>query len=365
MKNNSSKNPENIPVYNSGKGEYYLSRLVETLGMLSIPVLPSGYTTGPRFIRLKIIPDISKKVTFSKISNRAVDIQLGLSLSAPPLIQAQSGYISCDVQHDEWRPCDVRSLVHDAKLSSRSVVPFPIGRKIDGSVMMGDLADPVMTSCLIGGTSGSGKSELIRSLVVGITLLNPHTPFSFILIDPKRVTFTDFVSFPSLSMPVIMDPDKAMEILGGCVGEMEDRYIQLEKAGYSNISDYNIHESEPMIRCIVVIDEYADLIMNIGSKEALETAIQKIGQRGRAAGFHLILATQRPDARIITGVIKANLQLKIALKVTSSTNSRIILDESGAECLAGYGDMLIGGSVPVQRLQGALVSPEDYSACLR
>ena len=139
--------------------------------------------------------------------------------------------------------------------------------------------------------------------------------------------------------------------------------MHLEKTGYTNISDYNIRQPEPMTRRILVIDEYADLIMNKTTKEVLETNIQKIGQKGRAAGFHLILATQRPDARIITGVIKANLQLKIALKVTSSTNSRIILDESGAECLAGYGDMLIGGSVPIQRLQGALVSDGDFSAC--
>lgn len=363
VQDKSSKKPDEVKICNSGKGEEHLTRLIETLRLLSIPVLPAGYTIGPRFIRLKIIPDLSKRVTFSKIANRAVDIQLGLSLAAPPLIQAQSGYISCDVPHDDWKPGDVQSLIRDGKPSSRSLCPFPIGRRIDGSAMMGDLADPVMTSCLIGGTSGSGKSELIRSLVIGITLSNPSNPVSFILIDPKRVTFTDFVSFPSLSMPVIMDPDKAMEILAGCVKEMEERYVHLEKTGYSNISDYNIREPEPMTRQILVIDEYADLIMNKGTKEALETAIQKIGQKGRAAGFHLILATQRPDARIITGVIKANLQLKIALKVTSSSNSRIILDESGAECLAGYGDMLIGGSVPIQRLQGAMVSSGDFSAC--
>ncbi|OQA54382.1 MAG: DNA translocase FtsK [Euryarchaeota archaeon ADurb.Bin294] len=354
---------DDVLLSESGKGEEHLSRLVETLRLLSIPVLPAGHTTGPRFIRLKIIPDLSKRVTFSKVANRAVDIQLGLSLPAPPLIQAQSGYISCDVPHDDWKPSDIRSMIRDGKTSSRSVCPFPIGREIDGTVMMGDLADPVMTSCLIGGTSGSGKSELIRSLVVGISLMNPSNPVSFILIDPKRVTFTDFVSFPSLFMPVIMDPDKAMEVLGACVKEMEERYMHLEKTGYTNISDYNIRQPEPMTRRILVIDEYADLIMNKTTKEVLETNIQKIGQKGRAAGFHLILATQRPDARIITGVIKANLQLKIALKVTSSTNSRIILDESGAECLAGYGDMLIGGSVPIQRLQGALVSDGDFSAC--
>ncbi|MBP9008001.1 MAG: PD-(D/E)XK nuclease family protein [Methanospirillum sp.] len=356
--------PTDTRIHNDpSQAEAYLSKLVETLRLLSIPVLPAGYTIGPRFIRLKIIPDLSKRVTFSKIANRAVDIQLGLSLTFPPLIQAQSGYISCDVPHDTWQPCDVRSLIRDGKPSSRSLCPFPIGRRIDGSVMMGDLADPVMTSCLIGGTSGSGKSELIRSIVIGSTLMNPKNQVSFILIDPKRVTFTDFLSFPSLFMPVIMDPDMAITTLDACVREMEERYIHLEKTGFTNISEYNTRQPEPMTRRIIVIDEYADLIMNRVTKEALETAIQKIGQKGRAAGFHLILATQRPDARIITGVIKANLQLKIGLKVTSASNSRIILDESGAECLAGYGDMLIGGSVPIQRLQGALVSSGDFSAC--
>ena len=264
---------DDVLLSDSGKGEEYLSRLVETLRLLSIPVLPAGHTTGPRFIRLKIIPDLSKRVTFSKVANRAVDIQLGLSLPAPPLIQAQSGYISCDVPHDDWKPSDIRSMIRDGKTSSRSVCPFPIGREIDGSVMMGDLADPVMTSCLIGGTSGSGKSEFIRSLVIGITLANPKTPVSFILIDPKRVTFTDFVSFPSLFMPVIMDPDNAMEVLEACVKEMEERYMHLEKTGYTNISDYNIGQPEPMTRGILVIDEYADLIMNKTTKEALETAI--------------------------------------------------------------------------------------------
>jgi S-DNA-T family DNA segregation ATPase FtsK/SpoIIIE len=218
-----------------------------------------------------------------------------------------------------------------------------------------------MTSCLIGGTSGSGKSELIRSLVVAIALNNPDMNLTCTLIDPKRVTFTDFGQSPFLSQPVIMDPDRAMDALMMHVSEMEERYRELEKAGCSNISEYNARHSPQMKRTIIVIDEYADLIMNKSTKEALESAIQKIGQKGRAAGFHLILATQRPDAKIITGVIKANLQLKIALKVTSSTNSRIILDETGAECLAGYGDMLVGGSVPIQRLQSAKVSKDDIS----
>lgn len=350
------KKPDDI----TSSPDELLSLLIEKLRFLSIPVIPAGYTIGPRFIRLKIIPDIKKKVTYAKIVNRAVDIQLGLALEIPPLIQAQGGYISCDVQRKDWEPFDVSSLVKEGNVPKKHACPFPLGRKIDGSIFMGDLADPIMTSCLIGGTSGSGKSELIRSMVLGITMNNPGMKLLFTLIDPKRVTFTDFGSFPLLSQPVITDSGQAMSALAMHVEEMEERYRRLELAGYSNISDYNAIKTDKIVRNIIVIDEYADLIMNKATKEDVENAIQKIGQKGRAAGLHLILATQRPDAKIITGVIKANLQLKIALKVTSLSNSRIILDEGGAECLAGYGDMLIGGSVPVQRLQSAKVSDRDF-----
>jgi len=345
----------------SSDAEKFMSMLVESLNKLNIPVIPHGYVIGPRFIRLKIIPDVSKKVTFSKIANRVIDIQLGLALSSQPLIQPQNGFISCDIPYNNWKGFDVTDLCEKRSSQKKDNVEFPIGKKTDGTVMFGDIANPAMTSCLIGGTSGSGKSELLRSIVIGISLCNPPNTVSFTLIDPKRVTFTDFLSIPILHEPVILDPEIAMDTLNRCVTEMERRYIELEKAGCTNISEYNLKMSDFFERRVIIIDEYADLIMNKSTKETLETNIQRLGQKGRAAWFHLFLATQRPDAKIITGVIKANLQLKIALKVTSAVNSKIILDESGAECLFGHGDMLIGGSVQINRLQGSMVSKRDIT----
>lgn len=345
----------------SSDAEKFMSMLVERLNMLNVPVIPQGYIIGPRFIRLKIAPDVSKKVTFSKISNRVIDIQLGLALSSQPLIQPQNGFISCDIPYENWNGFDVTDLCKEISTPNKDKVEFPLGKTIDGTVMFGDIANPTMTSCLIGGTSGSGKSELLRSIVIGISLCNPPNSVSFTLIDPKRVTFTDFLSLPILHEPVILDPEKAMEALNRSVVEMEKRYLELEKTGCTNITEYNSKKCGFFERRVIIIDEYADLIMNKSTKETLEANIQRLGQKGRAAGFHLFLATQRPDAKIVTGVIKANLQLKIALKVTSAINSKIILDESGAECLVGHGDMLIGGSVHINRLQGSRVSKRDIT----
>ncbi|NLV26557.1 MAG: hypothetical protein GXY48_05255 [Methanomicrobiales archaeon] len=345
----------------STDAEKFMSMLVERLNMLNVPVIPQGYVIGPRFIRLKVSPDVSKKVTFSKIANRVVDIQLGLVLSSQPLIKPQNGYIGCDIPYENWKGFDVSDLCKEISTPDTDKVQFPLGKKTDGTVLFGDIANPTMTSCLIGGTSGSGKSELLRSIVIGISLCNPPQMVTFTLIDPKRVTFTDFLSLPILHEPVILDPDKAMEALNRSVTEMEKRYLELEKTSCTNIAEYNSKKCGFFTRRVIIIDEYADLIMNKSTKETLEANIQRIGQKGRAAGFHLFLATQRPDAKIVTGVIKANLQLKIALKVTSATNSKIILDESGAECLVGHGDMLIGGSVQINRLQGSRVSKRDIA----
>lgn len=356
-------NQHEMKVGLSVDAEKYMAMLIDSLNNLNIPVIPRGYVIGPRFIRLKITPDISKKVTFSKIANRVIDIQLGLSLSSQPLIQPQNGFISCDIPYEEWKGFDVTDLCEgiSAPFPVPDKVEFPLGKRIDGTVMFGDIANPTMTSCLIGGTSGSGKSELLRSIVIGLSLCNPPHTVSFTLIDPKRVTFTDFLSLPLLHEPVILDPEIAMDVLRRSVTEMEARYVELEKNGCINIAEYNSKKCGYFERRVIIIDEYADLIMNKSTKDALETTIQRLCQKGRAAGFHLFLATQRPDAKVITGVIKANLQLKIALKVTSATNSKIILDESGAECLVGHGDMLIGGSVQINRLQGSMVSKRDIT----
>ena len=162
---------------------------------------------------------------------------------------------------------------------------------------------------------------------------------------------------------MIYDPQSSLARLSLLAEEMEKRYPLFESKKCSDITAYNIAEKQSSLtHHIAVIDEFADLMIDRSANKELELVIQRLGQKGRAAGFHLILATQRPEAKIISPLIKANLQVKIAMKVTSQANSKIILDQSGAECLIGNGDMLLGGSVKPLRLQGALTSQTDYNS---
>jgi S-DNA-T family DNA segregation ATPase FtsK/SpoIIIE len=174
----------------------------------------------------------------------------------------------------------------------------------------------------------------------------------------------DLASLPHLSGPILMDTESVLEKLHQLVDDMEERYHMFEKKGVSDIHTYN-QLNRPLSHQVIMIDEYADLMADKDTRTDLETSIQRLGQKGRAAGIHLILSTQRPDARVVTPIIKANLQLKVALKVTSAANSSIILDTPGAEYLIGHGDMLIGGSVPLQRLQGPLVTKTEIEMAMQ
>ncbi|MDR1385457.1 MAG: hypothetical protein LBJ67_16655 [Planctomycetaceae bacterium] len=363
--------PQEIPVLSEvtsspPDNEAYelLDSLLNTLQKLKLPVQPyspESYQCGPRLIRLRIVPDQMQNVTVKKIQNKAADLKVAMHLQEEPLIQAQTGFVSVDILRRHRETLTLGQLLRDGEKNrpSDSDAVFPLGAEIDGLPFWIDLANPGTPSILIGGTSGSGKSELLKSIVVGLgTIASPQSVY-FTLIDPKRVTFTDFYALPCLNNSVITDDERALEVLNDLVEEMESRYKKFESVGVSDITAYNRIAEERFCRHVVIIDEYADMLSNKLMTEMLEFCFKKIGAKGRAAGFHLILATQRPDAKVVTGLVKANLQLKIALKVTSNKNSQVILDESGAECLAGHGDMLIGGAVSPCRLQGALVTTGD------
>jgi S-DNA-T family DNA segregation ATPase FtsK/SpoIIIE len=278
------------------------------------------------------------------------------------MIAAQSGYVSVDVPRKARQPLSLDDVMKTAAPTRpKSDAAFPLGLDIDGKVFWVDLAEPIMTSILIGGTSGSGKSVLLRSIVISLLLCSPRDSLSFTLIDPKRVTFTDLKTLRCLEEgKLLLDTEDAMEALSATVEEMERRYVLMEDAGVSDVSGYNAQSEKMLKRRVVIIDEYADMIVSSQTRAALELFVQRICQKGRAAGIHLILATQRPDAKVVTGVIKANLQLRVALKVTSQGNSQIILGEGvkQAQYLLGHGDLLAGGSVPLQRLQAPLASAD-------
>ena len=215
-------------------------------------------------------------------------------------------------------------------------LPIALGKNISGTPIIGDLA--AMPHLLIAGTTGSGKSVCINTII--LSLLYRHTPdkCKFILIDPKMLELSTYEGVPHLLCPVITEAKKAASVLGWVVKEMESRYRLMTKEGVRNIDGYNSKHKLPMPYIVVVVDEMSDLML-VASKE-IENYIQKLSQMARAAGIHIIMATQRPSVDVITGTIKANFPTRISFQVTSKIDSRTILGEQGAEQLLGKGDML-------------------------
>jgi S-DNA-T family DNA segregation ATPase FtsK/SpoIIIE len=339
--------------------------LLNALNALKLGVEPLGYIAGPRFVRFKIKPLLQQGVTVKKLMNQAENLQVELGLHVAPLIQPQAGYVSIDVPRKIRVPLTLGMVWRKGERSRpQSKVAFPIGMSIDGSIVWADLSDPAMTSVLVGGTAGSGKSVFLRAVTIGLALNAKPRDVQITLIDPKRVSFTDLASLPHLSGAILMDNDPALEKLAQLVDEMEERYRMFEKMRVADINAYN-QVTGPLSHQVVMIDEYADLIIDKNTKEQMELSVQRLGQKGRAGGIHLILATQRPDSKVVTPIIKANLQLKVALKVTTATNSAVILDQTGAEYLIGHGDMIVGGSIPVQRLQGSLVTRTEIEVAMQ
>ena len=220
-----------------------------------------------------------------------------------------------------------------------------------------DLAD--MPHLLVAGTTGSGKSVMLNGLLTSLLLTTDPRQVKLVLIDPKRVEMTPFARVPHLITPVVTDVKKAANALGWAVAEMERRYEVLEKAGVRSLDGYNARSEAQMPYVVIVIDELADLMMQAAAK--VEDAIIRIAQKARAVGIHLVVATQRPSVDVITGMIKANIPSRIAFAVSSQVDSRVILDNPGAEALLGMGDMLYKpvSAARSSRVQGALISEPE------
>lgn len=341
-----------------------LRTLCSAFESLRLPVEPMGYIIGPRFIRYKVKPILDKGSTAKKLKNQAENIQVEIGLCTAPMIQSQAGFVSVDVPRDNNEPLTLGKVWRiGAKNRPQSVVAFPMGMAIDGSIFWADLTDPNMTGILVGGASGSGKSVFLRSAVIGLALNASPENIRITLIDPKRVSFTDLEGLPHLAGSVVMDDDSAIKTLESLIDEMEQRYRRFEENKVQDIGRFN-QESNPIPHHVVIIDEYGDLMVHKDKKAYLEKSVQRLGQKGRAAGIHIVLATQRPDAKVVTPIIKANLALKVALKVATASNSSIILDQSGAEYLIGLGDMLIGGNLYLERLQGPLVTGTEIGMAM-
>ena len=338
--------------------------LVETLKSFGVTVRITGIFRGPSVTRYEIQPAAGIKV--SKITGLADDIALSLAAQGVRIEAPIPGKpaIGIEVPNSHKDTVSLREILEsDSFRSSRSKLAFAVGRDIAGNAVVGDIAR--LPHMIIAGATGSGKSVCTNSIIMSILYHATPEEVKLILIDPKIVEFTVYEGIPHLLIPVVTAPKKAAGALNWAVQEMQRRYNLFAENSVRDLGDYNAAAAqpgsglEPMPQIVVIIDELADLMMTT-SKE-VEDSICRLAQKARAAGMHLIIATQRPTTDIITGLIKANIPSRIALSVMSQVDSRTILDTGGAEKLLGHGDMLYlpNGKIKPVRVQGCFTSTKE------
>ena len=357
-------------------------KLESVLKTFGVGVSVKNFTRGPSVTRYEVVPDTG--VSVSKITSRLDDIKLTLAASDVRLEAPIPGKaaVGIEVPNRHSSTVYLRELIASKEFrTASSKLTFAIGRDIQGRIMLGDIAK--MPHLLIAGTTGSGKSVGINALILSLIYKAAPEDVRMIMIDPKIVELSPYNGIPHLLIPVVTEAKKAVSTLNWAVNEMKDRYEKFREARTKNLEGYNekieqlrrrfIEEGDQesleklpgkMPQIVIIIDELAELMMSadreINSKD-VEGYIASLAQAARAAGMHLVIATQRPSVNVITGVIKANIPSRIAYKASSAIDSRTILDMAGAESLIGHGDMLympVGASQPV-RIQGAFVSEDE------
>ena len=341
--------------------------LEDTFKSFNIDVKIERAEIGPSVTKYEVKPAVGVRV--NRISNLADDLALALAakdvrIEAP--IPGKS-LVGIEVPNSEIATVSFRELWEQSKTDPNKLLEVPLGKAVDGSARNFDLGR--MPHLLVAGSTGSGKSVAVNGIISSILMKARPDQVKFLMVDPKMVELSVYNDIPHLLIPVVTNPRKAAKALQKVVDEMENRYELFSKFGVRNIAGYNAKVEDwnaqsqekqiPLPLIVVIVDELADLMM-VASKE-VEDAIIRLGQKARAAGIHMILATQRPSVDVISGLIKANVPSRVAFAVSSGTDSRTILDENGAEKLLGRGDMLfkpIDENHPV-RLQGSFISDDD------
>lgn len=350
----------------SGELKENAQRLIETLRSFNVNATITDISRGPTVTRYELKP--AAGVRISKITNLADDIALNLAathvrIEAPIPGKAAVGI---EVPNTVKNTVSMRELIDTPEFyEQRSLLSAGIGKDIAGNCVYCDIAK--MPHLLVAGTTGSGKSVCMNSIITSILYRAKPDEVKFLMIDPKQVEFSKYANIPHLLVPVVTDPRKAAGALGWAVSEMLQRYQKLSQVGVRDIEGYNKYvqkheDMESMPKICIFIDEFADLMM--AAPKEVEDSVCRLAQMARAVGMHLVIATQRPSVDVITGIIKANISSRIALTVSSQIDSRTILDAAGAEKLLGHGDMLynpIGASKPL-RVQGCFISDEEVEA---
>ena len=353
--------------------------LQRTLEDFNIPGKVTGYISGPRVTRFEIT--LAPGVNVKKVEQIQDNITMNLEAKSVRVLAPIPGrpVVGIEVSNSTPEAVHMRSVMEsDAWKNTRMDIPLAVGKDVSGKPVVFDLAKA--PHLLIAGTTGTGKSVCTNSLIVSLLFTFAPDDLKLIMVDPKVVEFEDYKRLPHLLTPIINDSGKVPIALRWAVSEMERRYRQLAAAGVKKLSEYNSRPKSDTVICtddgqpipdrlpylVIIIDELADLMMTEAKKDA-ETSIVRIAQKGRAAGIHLILATQRPSTNIITGVIKGNLPSRFCFQVRSQIDSRVVLDSMGAEKLLGMGDMLLMSptSMNIERVQGAFVQDKDIKSIVK
>lgn len=343
-------------------------KLQATLDSFGVRVKMGDISLGPSVTRYELIPEQGVKV--SRITGLSDDIKLSLAASDIRIEAPIPGKaaVGIEVPNPERQTITLRELLESNEFKkAKSKVTFAVGKDISGKTIVTDIAK--MPHLLIAGATGSGKSVLINTLIMSIIYKADPNEVKMIMVDPKMVELTAYEDIPHLMIPVVKDPKKASAALGWAVAEMTGRYQKFADAGVRDIKSYNAKmdkltnpndpDYQKMPQIVIIVDEFADLMMVAPGE--VEDSVCRLAQLARAAGIHLVLATQRPSVNVITGLIKANIPSRIALSVSSAVDSRTIIDSGGAEKLLGNGDMLFAPQnlpKPI-RVQGAFVSDDE------
>ena len=343
-------------------------RLENTIKSFGVSARIVDTTRGPTVTRYDL--ELDQGVKLSRLTNLAGDIALALGVVSVRIapIPDKISTVGIEVPNKIISTVYLRDIIDSPRFaSSKSKLSFAIGKDIAGQAVVGNIAK--LPHLLIAGTTGSGKSVCMNSLIISLLYKSDPDEVKLIMIDPKMVELGVYNGIPHLYIPVVTDPKKAAGALQWAVTEMLKRYRLFSELGVRSLEAYNEHLAEngqpKMPSIVIVIDELADLML-VASKD-VEESICRVAQMGRAAGMHLVIATQRPSADVITGLMKANIPSRIAFAVSSALESRIILDNAGAEKLIGMGDMLyapIGCGKPL-RVQGAFVSDDERDSIVQ
>jgi S-DNA-T family DNA segregation ATPase FtsK/SpoIIIE len=362
-----SKPREEIPVTNEPRdvkakpGKKDLSEAIrKCFADFKLDVEVLGQQEAPQLVRYRLKPAPGVKVI--SLANRADDLKVALSLPQTPLVEPSKGAVVIDIPKKKPDLIYWKDVVSDSEYRKHgSPVSFIVGIGVDNHSIIADFADPNTCHSLVAGASGSGKSEFLKCLVASLVLKNTPENLRLTIIDPKILTFGSLSGLPHLDAPVITDVEAALPHLRDAAEEMDKRYHLLFREGFENLSDRLKGGREDIPYHVIVFDEFADLILSDKkTKKEFETLVSRLAAKGRAAGIHLVLATQRPDRNVVTGLIKANLPLKVCMRVINAANSSIILDQTGAEKLLGRGDLLCDRGKGIERAQSPYITQEEF-----